>query len=67
MRADTKEKRSSSVGIQAAAAILDCHPDTVRRLIRSGKLDAFTVGRDWRIAKQVLREFMRLRDANAAN
>ena len=67
MRAETNERRRSSVGIQDAAAILDCHPDTVRRLIRAGKLDAFTVGRDWRIAKQVLREFMRLRDASAAS
>lgn len=60
------EKRKGSVGIQTAAEILGCHPDTVRRLIRSGKIDAFKVGRDWRIAKAVLREFMRLRASGAA-
>lgn len=40
------------VDVNKAAKSLDCHPETVRRLCRSGKLDAVKVGRDWRISKK---------------
>lgn len=65
-RDSEKEKRAGAVGINKAAEYLGCHPDTVRRLIKAKKLDAFKVGRDWRIAKTVLREIMRLRSGAAA-
>ena len=28
----------------------NCHPETVRRMIASGELKAFRVGREWRVA-----------------
>ncbi len=28
----------------------NCHPETVRRMIASGELRAFRVGREWRVA-----------------
>ena len=35
--------------VESAAALLDCHPDTVRRLIANGDLKAYRVGRLIRI------------------
>lgn len=61
-----KEKRAASVGLVVAADYLGCHTVTVRRLIKDKKLEAFKVGRDWRILKSVLREFSRARSSPAA-
>jgi excisionase family DNA binding protein len=36
--------------VDEAAARLKLQPDTVRRWLRSGKLRASKLGRDWRIA-----------------
>lgn len=43
-----------SISIQEAAEILSVHRVTVYRLIRSGKLPAFRVGRIWRIREKDL-------------
>ncbi len=40
--------------INQAAAVLNCHPDTIRKAIRTGKLKAGKVGRDYRISKRDL-------------
>lgn len=37
--------------IYQAAAVLNCHPDTIRKAIRTQKLKAGKAGRDYRISK----------------
>lgn len=53
--------RAEAVTVARAAALLDCHVDTVRRLIRAGKLKVFRVGRGIRIRRDVLNEFTKSR------
>jgi excisionase family DNA binding protein len=45
--------------IEKAAALLECHPETVRREIRDGKLKAARIGRDYRISRHQLEEYWR--------
>ncbi len=40
--------------INTAAARLDCHPETLRRIIRRGDLAAVKVGRTWRVRESDL-------------
>jgi excisionase family DNA binding protein len=40
--------------ITTAAARLDCHPETLRRIIRRGELTALKVGKSWRIRESDL-------------
>jgi len=37
------------LGVPQVARLMGCHPQTVRRLIKSGKLAARKFGHDWRI------------------
>lgn len=45
--------------IEKAAALLECHPETVRREIREGRLKAARIGRDYRISRHQLEEYWR--------
>ncbi len=51
--------------ITTAAARLDCHPETLRRIIRRGELTAIKVGRDWRIREADLLAFLAARTVEA--
>jgi excisionase family DNA binding protein len=43
---------------EAAAEYLQLHLDTVRRLLRQGKLPGVKVGRQWRISKASLDKYL---------
>jgi excisionase family DNA binding protein len=51
--------------ISTAAARLDCHPETLRRIIRRGELTAAKVGRDWRVRESDLTAFLQARTVPA--
>lgn len=51
--------------ISATAARLDCHTETVRRLIRRGELAAVKVGAQWRVTDAALQEYFARRAAPA--
>jgi len=44
--------------INTAAARLECHPETLRRIIRRGELTAVKVGRSWRVRESDLTAFL---------
>lgn len=50
------DSKADYLSVSDAAALLDVHTDTVRRLIRSGKLEAVRIGRIIRISRAVLEE-----------
>lgn len=54
--------RREALSIDAAAQLLDVSAKTLRRLIRARKLQAFRVGRQWRIRRDVLAEWSRRQD-----
>lgn len=41
--------RPEAISILKAAALMDVHPETIRRLIKSGQLPAIRLGGQWRI------------------
>ena len=43
--------------IEDLAARWQCHPDTIRRMVTSGKLPAFKIGRDYRIRESDILEY----------
>jgi excisionase family DNA binding protein len=53
------------LSINTAAAQLDCHPETLRRIIRRGELTAVKVGRDWRVRETDLDNFLTARTVPA--
>ncbi len=44
--------------INTAAARLDCHPETLRRIIRRGELTAVKVGSKWRVSETDLLAYL---------
>ena len=46
------------VDLPYVAIILGVNPELIRRLIASGELKGFKVGREWRIAKSDLMRFV---------
>jgi excisionase family DNA binding protein len=40
--------------VSEAAAFFSCHPETIKRAIRSGKLSAANIGRDYRLSRTEL-------------
>jgi excisionase family DNA binding protein len=52
-----------SLTVVEAAAKGDVHPETVKRWIASGKLQAFKYGGHWRIRPQQIEEFLRAQGA----
>jgi excisionase family DNA binding protein len=51
--------------INTAAARLDCHPETIRRLIKRGELTAAKVGREWRVSEPDLLTYLAARTVQA--
>jgi excisionase family DNA binding protein len=54
----TTVRLRDAVSITDAARLLDVHYETVRRLVASGKLEAFRVGRVIRIRRSVLLRYL---------
>jgi excisionase family DNA binding protein len=50
--------------ISTAAAKLSLHPESVRRIIRSGELRAFKVGKGWRLRESDLKSYIDARPTN---
>lgn len=48
---------------EEVAAMLRVHPETVLRALRSGKLSGTKVGRQWRVARETLEEYLRAKPA----
>jgi excisionase family DNA binding protein len=51
--------------INTAAARLDCHPETLRRIIRRGELAAVKVGRTWRVRESDLVAYLNAHTVSA--
>ncbi len=49
--------------INTAARRLECHPETLRRIIRRGELTAVKVGRNWRVSESDLQKYFAARGA----
>lgn len=47
-----------ALSVVDVAVLLDCHPETVRRLIRRGELRAVRVGRLIRVPREAVTEFL---------
>ena len=45
--------------IEEAAELLRIHPETIRRLLRLKRLPGKKIGREWRISREALDEYMR--------
>jgi excisionase family DNA binding protein len=45
--------------VTEAAALLNCHRETIKRAIRSGALKAGKIGRDYRISRGDLEDYFR--------
>jgi excisionase family DNA binding protein len=55
------------VGVNFAARRLDIHPESVRRLIRQGKLPAIKFGNKWLLETAVLEQFAGRYDPRPGN
>jgi excisionase family DNA binding protein len=44
--------------VDEVAEYLDLHPLTVRRLARDGEIPAFKVGRQWRVQRKLLDQWL---------
>jgi excisionase family DNA binding protein len=53
------------LSINTAAAQLDCHPETLRRIIRRGELTALKVGKSWRVREPDLLTYLAARTVQA--
>ena len=49
--------KQRALSLKDSASILGVHPDTIRRAIKTGKLKAAKIGRDYRIAKSELERY----------
>ena len=47
-------KKSEALDAQEAAALLNAHVETVRRLARRGEIPSFKLGKDWRFDEKAL-------------
>ena len=52
------------IDVMEASKILDVHPETVKRLIREGKLTATKFGNKWIMERDRLRMFANTYDGN---
>ncbi|HJS91647.1 MAG TPA: helix-turn-helix domain-containing protein [Steroidobacteraceae bacterium] len=55
-----------TVGLEEAAALLRCHPDTVRKMAKAGELPGTKVGRAWVFHTQRLLQWLDTRCAEAS-
>lgn len=53
------------VDLPYVAVVLGANPEVVRRYLASGTLKGFKVGREWRINKRDLMEFVGVEEATA--
>ena len=49
--------KQQAFSLKDASTILGVHPDTLRRAIKAGKLQAAKIGKDYRIARNELERF----------
>ncbi|MBL7201984.1 MAG: helix-turn-helix domain-containing protein [Anaerolineae bacterium] len=54
----SEEKGALMMTIDQVAKYLNLHPLTVRRLARDGKIPAFKVGRQWRVKRELLDQWI---------
>ena len=54
----TEENSTLMMTIDQVAEYLNLHPLTVRRLARDGKIPAFKVGRQWRVKRKLLEQWI---------
>jgi len=50
-----------------AARLWKCHPETLRRKVRTGELRAFRIGRHWCISAAAARNFLSTVESPAQN
>src|SRR4051812_39653072 len=61
-----KSKPEALTG-QEAAALLNAHVETVRRLARRGELPSFKIGKDWRFNREALLRWSESTSAQATS
>lgn len=44
--------------VRQVAEVLNCHINTVKRMLADGRLQGVKIGRDWRIERRALREWI---------
>ncbi len=54
--------KNHDLSVQEVAALLHCHPETIRRLIRSKRINAYRLNKEFRIPQV---EVNRLRSPSA--
>ena len=58
---DVQDTPGEMMDIEQVAAYLGLHPLTVRRLARDGEIPAFKVGRQWRVKRGLLDQWIKKR------
>jgi excisionase family DNA binding protein len=56
--AKATKKASSLMTVDEVARYLKMHPLTIRRLAREKKIPAFKLGRQWRVKRELLDEWL---------
>jgi excisionase family DNA binding protein len=64
---DKEELLESYAGVNEVASRLGIHPESVRRLIRQGKLPAIKFGNKWLIDKATLEQYASHYDPRPGN
>ena len=54
------------ISVDEAAVCLGLHPGSVRRLARSGELPAVKAGRQWRLHRETLEEWLRAKSTRSS-
>ena len=67
MPMDKEELLESYAGVSEVASRLGIHPESVRRLIRQGKLPAIKFGNKWLIDKATLEQYASHYDPRPGN
>jgi len=44
--------------VKEAADLAGYHPDTIRKLVQSGEIEARKWGRDWQVSRKGLRQYL---------
>lgn len=52
------DKETTIMTVDEVAKYLSLHPLTVRRLARDGEIPAFKIGRQWRVKKALLEQWI---------
>jgi len=54
-----RARKSNLMTIEEVAEYLRVHPSTVYRLVRQGALPAVKIGKQWRVDRETLEEWLR--------